>query len=275
MKRRLKLILYLAVSLLLLTQCQKPMGVLGKKKMREVTKDLILVEAYLQQAYQPDTVQLEYYERVFVHHGVTRAEYDSSFVWYSANPHKLADIYNQIKTELESSKAQLDTFLVDSVQRYRVRFEPIESLWANESRLYVPSSQTLFAYSQTVNGSDEFEPLDTLLWCASHVGPLPDSLWADCQLLITNQDGYRYTKVGSPVTIDVDSMRLISKLVLPDSLPPNGRYTLFILLHKGKMPLQLDQVRFKRLVPEEIETLNEELSTKEPIPDEMQVGDIY
>lgn len=260
--RRLKLISLLFVLALLLSQCQRPFGVLNEKKMRAVTKDLILTEAYLQQSYMSDSAELEMYERIFAQHGVTRAEYDSSFVWYSANPHRLADIYTQIKAEFENTKAVVDTFLVDSVNRYRVRFEPLESLWSNESRLYIPAQQRLFAYSQSLYDTDNIQPSDTLFWSASQVGSRPDTLSLNMKLLVMNQEGYRYAMLrGSE--IESEGLSLKSYFVLPDSLPIGARYTLFILLQKSTQPLQLQIIRFSLQETEKIQSSEEELDSEE------------
>ncbi|WP_298630210.1 DUF4296 domain-containing protein [uncultured Porphyromonas sp.] len=265
--KKLSFVAILLSLLLLLTQCQKPFSVLGEKKMRAITKDLILTEAYLQQNYQPDSSAQAYYEGVFKKHGVTRAEYDSSFVWYSANAHKLSDIYTQINTELEASKALVDTFLTDSTHRYRVRFEPIESLWSTEKRLFIPKSEQLYVYTQTLYDSEELQPSDTLVWSAVGVGALPDTLKLQVQLLIVNQDGYRFDKIkGTPVS--PKGLCLESKLQLPDSLPPNPRFTLFLRLQKSKQPLYLQQLSLAKKKEEEqgseeAPPADEELETSE------------
>lgn len=253
--KRLKIVTLLLSLLLLLTQCQKPYSVLGEKKMRAITKDLLLTEAYLQQNNHSDSITLAYYEGVFKKHGVTRAKYDSSFVWYSANAHKLSDIYTQINNELEASKAVVDTFLTDSIHKYRVRFEPGESFWSTDKRLYIPAKERLFIYTQSIYNSEDLQPSDLLLWSAVGVGELPDTLDLEVQLLILNQDGFRFDKIkGSQISIN--AFRLESKLLLPDSLPPNPRFTLFLKLQKSNHPLYLQQISLAKK-EEELQTSEE------------------
>lgn len=91
--------------------------------MAEVTKDMLLTEAYLQQNYLPDSVSVLYYESILDKHGISRARYDSSLVWYSENSYRLADIYALIAEDLTERKNLVDTFLSDSLHRYRLRFE--------------------------------------------------------------------------------------------------------------------------------------------------------
>lgn len=239
--------------------------------MRAITKDLILTEAYLQQNNYSDSIAISSYEGVFKEHGVTRAEYDSSFVWYSANAHKLSDIYTQINAELEASKAVVDTFLTDSIHKYRVRFEPGESFWSTDKRLYIPAKERLFIYTQSIYNSEDLQPSDSLLWSAIGVGELPDTLDIEVQLLIVNQDGHRFDKIkGSQISIN--AFRLESKLLLPDSLPPNPRFTLFLKLQKSNHPLYLQQISLAkkeeelRTSEESNEPENEETANDEALP---------
>lgn len=265
--KRLRLGAIFLLLMLLLTQCQKPFGVLGEKKMRAITKDLILTEAYLQQNNYSDSIAISSYEGVFKKHGVTRAEYDSSFVWYSANAHKLSDIYTQINAELEASKAVVDTFLTDSIHKYRVRFEPRESFWSTDKRLYIPAKERLFIYTQSIYNGEELQPSDSLLWSAIGVGELPDTLDLEVQLLILNQDGFRFDKIkGTPVL--TNALRLESKLLLPDSLPPSPRFTLFMRLQKSHQPLYLQQLSLAKKVEEPSSEESDKVKDEEPSYDE-------
>lgn len=277
--KRLRLGTIFLLLMLLMIQCQKPFGVLGEKKMRAITKDLILTEAYLQQNNYSDSIAISSYEGVFKKHGVTRAEYDSSFVWYSANAHKLSDIYTQINAELEASKAVVDTFLPDSILKYRVRFEPGESFWSTDKRLYIPAKERLFIYTQSIYNSEDLQPSDSLLWSVIGVGELPDMLDIEVQLLIVNQDGYRFDKIkGSQISTSLltNSLRLESRLLLPDSLPPNPRFTLFLKLQKSNHPLYLQQISLAkkeeelRTSEESNEPENKETANDEALPVENQ-----
>ena len=239
--------------------------------MRAITKDLILTEAYLQQNNYSDSIAISSYEGVFKKHGVTRAEYDSSFVWYSANAHKLSDIYTQINAELEASKAVVDTFLTDSIHKYRMRFEPGESFWSTDKRLYIPAKERLFVYTQSIYNSEELQPSDSLLWSAIGVGELPDTLDLEVQLLIVNQDGHRFDKIkGTQISTPllINTLRLESRFLLPDSLPPNPRFTLFLRLQKSQQPLYLQQLSFVKKMEEPSSEEPDEAKDEEPLNDE-------
>lgn len=244
MLKRLRIIPVVLLLTLAFAQCQKPSFVLGQKKMAEVTKDMLLTDAYIQHSYPPDSVAALYYESVLEKYGISREQYDSSVVWYSENAYRLADIYALVEKELTETKNLTDTFLADSLHRYRIRFEhpSLENgnLWANSTRLVIPAKTTLWAYSQSVSPIEAFEPSDTIRWSADFIGTPPDSLSLSAQLLIVSELGYRYQKISNAATIQ--GQRWESTFVLPDSLPTSPRYTLTLLLRKSTNPLRLQHI---------------------------------
>lgn len=244
MLKRLSTILAILIVTLTLVQCQKPSYVLNKKEMTAVTKDMLLADAYLQQHYEPDSIAALYYESILDKHKISREQYDSSLVWYTENSYRLADIYDIVGAELNASKDLVDTLLSDSIQRYRTRFEgaqdQMHNLWSNSTRLYIPSKQMLWSYTQSITPEEPFNPLDTLLWKARIIGDKPDTLELSAQLLIVTQEGYRYKKIGSTPTLDKE--RWEASFVLPDSMPSNSRFTLLLVLKKSRQSLYLQHL---------------------------------
>lgn len=255
MLKRLSTILAVLVLALIFVRCQRPSFVLDQKRMAAVTKDMILTEAYLQQNYQPDSVAALYYESILEKHGVSREKYDSSLVWYSENSYRLADIYALIGKELTETKNLVDTFLSDSLQRHRIRFERTNfesgNLWANSARLVIPASMTLWPYTQNLTPLEPFEPSDTIHWSADIIGTPPATLDLTAQLLIVSQLGYRYQKLTSIPTIE--GQKWESRFVLPDSLPDFPRYTLILLLKKSAEPLHLQHISMGKALPPQLE----------------------
>ena len=82
----------------------RPRGVLSQHKMRSVLYDLHRTDGILQQAgytYGHDEDLNAYYEAVLEKHGVTQAQFDSSLVWYTANPNRFQLIYPKVVQQLE------------------------------------------------------------------------------------------------------------------------------------------------------------------------------
>ncbi|MCQ2311219.1 MAG: DUF4296 domain-containing protein [Paludibacteraceae bacterium] len=93
----------------LLVGC-RPRGVLSPKQMEDLFVDLHTADGILQEAgynYGHDEALRGYYEAVLEEHGVTQAQFDSSLVWYTANPTIFDKIYPKVINRLQE---QLDRF---------------------------------------------------------------------------------------------------------------------------------------------------------------------
>lgn len=272
MKRsnKLTVTVLLLLTLLLTTQCQKPMHILGRDKMQAVTKDMLLTEAYLQnQSNINDSVATLYYESILDKHGVSRAEYDSAIIWYGENAHRMIDIYDEITKELTTTKAELDTFLTDSIQRHRLRFIPVESLWEAPSRLYLTSNKRIWAHELTLNPDEVFSSHDTLTWQANVLPQKPEYLEITLQLLIHSDEAHLFQKIYSTEQHS-KPWELIHHFILPDSLPFAPRYTLLMMLQKKDESILLDNIKLYKRSPHLSENLETYESEMEP-PSEEQL----
>lgn len=124
---------------MLLVQCQRrPSDVISRDKMKEVTKDMVLAQSYIDNQYSmPDSVKEAYFRSVLERHGLTEAQYDTSLAWYGGNLPMLTKIYEQIIEELKSEAILLDTLYQDSIRKAGLKYEPLQSLWEGPSRLLV------------------------------------------------------------------------------------------------------------------------------------------
>lgn len=240
--------------LLLMTQCQKPLHILGRDKMRAITKEMLLTEVYLQSQPQiEDSVATLYYESVLEKYGVSRAEYDSALIWYGENAHRMVDLYNEINIELTATKSELDTFLTDSIYRERLRYEPVNTLWGRQQRIYLPANQTIWIHEQTLSPEEPFQASDTLIWSTTIWPQLTDGLETALQLVILNNNGLLFQKVRAASGESVQNT-ITHTLILPDSLPPTPRYTLFLTLSKPTKSILLDQIQLYKKEPMPIDT---------------------
>jgi hypothetical protein len=103
---------YLIPVLLFLTACGSdslPAGILSKEKMVEVLTEVHIAEADQQQkvleqsATMSDTFS---FDAVFKKVNISRAEYDNSMKFYSANPELLDQVYDEVINELSHRQSQ-------------------------------------------------------------------------------------------------------------------------------------------------------------------------
>lgn len=109
---KIKHVFYFLLLLSCGTAEQKPVvipaDVLPKEKMAEVITDIHIAEAKAGlEPYQDSAYAITSFEKIFEQNKITRAQYDSSLVFYIEHPELLDTIYGQVLNEL--SKMQANT----------------------------------------------------------------------------------------------------------------------------------------------------------------------
>lgn len=96
----------LLASLSLLSCNSRPEYVIDEDTMTSLLVDVHLSEGLLEvqgkQISDHDNYSQELMAAVLLRHGVTKAQYDTSLIWYSQNLKKLIRIYEQVDQELEN-----------------------------------------------------------------------------------------------------------------------------------------------------------------------------
>lgn len=131
--------------------CQnRPENVMNQNEMVSFLTDLHKLEGSLVvKSYSSSNSkdELLYYNALFKKHGITKADFDSSLVWYVHNPKKFTKIYSRVIENL----TQFDKDVIDR------KFHPIDSvalrnsemdIW-NGEKIYIvnkDSSKTLIEY---------------------------------------------------------------------------------------------------------------------------------
>lgn len=107
--KKTKIFILFTLSVLLLSACrpERPAYVIGEGKMEDMLFDYHVAMAMAENA-DGDIESNRYLmsQAVFDKYGVTRAEFDSSMVWWCAHSEKLKDIYTKVSVRLER-QAQL------------------------------------------------------------------------------------------------------------------------------------------------------------------------
>lgn len=275
--------------MLCFTQCQvRPGAVLSRERMKEVTRDMLMTDAYLMEKNVDDSVATYYYESVLQKHHISRAKYDSSLVWYSKHSPLLNSIYDELLSEFETSTNLLDTAYMDSVSLYTARYQKPESDWTLRSRIRIMPSRRYRAWSIEMPSSN-YAGGDTVELSVRTVPELRVGELLISRLFV--QDSARYHVV---ILRDSLSHSLPGKhrfrFILPDSLPDGYSLSLQMMYINRALrklsPLLLDSITLnKRMPPEPIVVESEEVSTdgatesydsqsSDSIPDDMDESSI-
>lgn len=166
MRIQSKLILALTGFCLFFVSCKKeiPSYVIQPKEMEDV-----LYDYHLAQAVGDGWVGAERYKSelvidyVFKKHNITKAEFDTSMVWYTRNMEKLSDIYANLSKRFENANNNIAQ-VYQSYKKEQVISGDSVDLWYKR-RLYVLSSAPLTnRITFEMKADTTFHELDRLVW---------------------------------------------------------------------------------------------------------------
>lgn len=90
----------------------KPEGLLDKEVFLSTLKEIHLLDAAFRQKTikedYPNQKLPSYYEQVFNRHKVTKAEFDSTFVYYSRQPAIMTEINKEIENRIKVEASSID-----------------------------------------------------------------------------------------------------------------------------------------------------------------------
>lgn len=87
-----------------------PDGILSQKEMQAVMTDMYIAESMISadnETFRDDAQKLALYESVFRKYNITRAEYDSSLMWYARNLDIYMRVCNMVSDDLKKRIADL------------------------------------------------------------------------------------------------------------------------------------------------------------------------
>jgi len=102
---------FLTGFILLLSACNsRPNGVLNERQMTNVLTDMHKTDAVLNEkglAYGHYNEKGAYYKFIFKKYNITKAQFDSSLVWYSKNPRIFDNMYDKVLINLTSLQKEV------------------------------------------------------------------------------------------------------------------------------------------------------------------------
>lgn len=134
MRNGIKYGIGMLIGILLMVGCQKDHDILDRKQFRNLLIDIHRADAVLstmrQQGAFDDMKNYEYYNTIFAKYDITRAEFDSCMIYYSAQTKQFSKMYD---------------FIIDSLNREMSAAERVmQKLKANDSLEFFPIPDTLF-----------------------------------------------------------------------------------------------------------------------------------
>lgn len=113
MSRFSSIIKYVSIVVLLIvtTSCgpQRPSNVLPPEKMKAFLYDFHIAKAFGDDAdYSERYNRSIYVDDVYLKHGITKEQFDSSMSWYARNLSDLVKIYDSVRSAIDTNKVMID-----------------------------------------------------------------------------------------------------------------------------------------------------------------------
>jgi Domain of unknown function (DUF4296) len=106
----------------------RPAGVLSDEQMHQVLVDMHKLDGVFFQKgilYVPDANKDKYYQFVMKKHAVTKAQFDSTLVWYTRNPEKFEKVYDLVINDLRKFQAEV----------YRGKYHPFDTTLSHYAKV--------------------------------------------------------------------------------------------------------------------------------------------
>ena len=159
-------ILLAVVVLLVACRNRRPSEVLAPEKLEAVLYDYHLVQAIINdmpanERYKKDL----YFDYIYDKHNVTKAEIDSSLVYYARYPQDLSDIYARLSARIESDIQRIEDEDIPVVTREAI---PVAGdsvdLWYDARIIQLMASPINNRYSFIVPVDTNFKAGDRIEW---------------------------------------------------------------------------------------------------------------
>ncbi len=158
------------LGLLCLSACQvkRPDNVLTDAKMEKVLYDFHLAKAMGDELPSHENgKRLLYMEYVYKKHGITKATFDSSMVWYARHPDVLVKVYDKVNERLKTQKEEINHLMALRGEKSK-ESQPGDSVdvWFGEAIYQLTGTPLDNKILFILPTDSNFQERDTLKWTA-------------------------------------------------------------------------------------------------------------
>lgn len=119
--------------------------------------------------YEENYKKKSYQNYVFLKHGITEAEFDSSMVWYTRNTKELADIYTNLSKRFNEQRNYIENFLEARKENDFVSMPgDTVDVWPYKSLYWLTDNPFNNQFVFKINPDSNFLVKDAFLWKANY-----------------------------------------------------------------------------------------------------------
>jgi hypothetical protein len=161
---------------------ERPRTVLSDAAMEQVLYDYHIAKAMADELGVDDNYKkVLYADYVFHKHGITRADFDSSMVWYSRHPDVMAALYVNVNKQLKSTRDAINKQLAmrDGKALGSLPGDSVD-IWSWQRIQRITGMRLNNTVAFSFPSDSNFHPTDTLRWSVRFRFPngVPDSAYA-------------------------------------------------------------------------------------------------
>lgn len=241
-------IIGLLIILMAACKVKRPDEVLPESTMENLLYDYHIAKAMGDNLpYSENYKKVLYTEAVFRKHGTTKAEFDSSMVWYTRNTEVLAKVYEKVSKRLKVQQTAIN-HLISIRDKKPMTSEPGDSIdvWAWQRLKRLTGMPTDNKLTFVLPSDSNFKDRDTLVWEVRYrfaEGAHDSTLAALMAMQITFENDSIISEIKTVTSSGLESICLHS-----DTLGPIKEIKGFIYYQREKTPHTLitDQITLMR-----------------------------
>ena len=169
----------IASSLLVLSACNKvPSHVIQPREMAELMADVHVGEAvveYNRSQFYSDSMKQAMKQSIYLRHGVTTEEVDSSFAWYGRNITYYMDVYDRTIEILEKRLIETGN-RVAAENALSIAGDSVD-VWPNPRYISINDQDPSRAFTFSFSSDPNWERGDTYTWRAKFFNAPNESSW--------------------------------------------------------------------------------------------------
>ncbi|MGL4293953.1 MAG: DUF4296 domain-containing protein [Bacteroidales bacterium] len=176
---RLYQIILISVCLTVLACARVPEGVLDNKKMEQVLYDVHIAEGIMDEfpsQYRTLESKQKLMAGVFRENAITKAEFDSSMVYYGANLDQYMKIYQRVTERLNAQRDLLTTELTAYEKSLLTPVGDSADLWRKPAQFILDPALLATTRIVEIKGDSNFREKDKIVWSMRFNNLPPDSV---------------------------------------------------------------------------------------------------
>lgn len=163
-------------------QVKRPDTVIPDAKMENVLYDFHIAKAMGEEVpYSESYKRVLYIESVYRKHGITKADFDTSMVWYARHPDALTKVYEKVNARLKAERDGINHLIAlrDNKPKESLPGDSVD-VWIGRRIYHLSGTPLGNKLTFTLPSDTNFKDRDTLRWTVRFrfLNGTPDSLHA-------------------------------------------------------------------------------------------------